>query len=260
MSGDRSEDDETENPPEDQPRDEPPAGERGPPPEESGEPRGEDRRPPAEEPPRDEPPRGGGRRDEPRGGRRQPPRGGPSATDILKRQENMTLLKTWAALYALIGVTVGIGSALVGNVGGSASIGGGFSSISITTGAGPGMVGAVLAFGPLLAAVVGREVRANLDQDTRALYITAAATAGIGSLAMGFIGGIMGLAIGLSATGVLVGAILMALLSAGVGAGAIWISDWAERSSQPRRPPAGGRQREGEPRGEPEPRDDRQPR
>jgi hypothetical protein len=177
--------------------------------------------------------------------------------DIIQRQENMTLVKTYGVMYALIGVTVGIGSLIVGTLGG----GSGFSQLtSIPVGAGPGMVGAVLAFGPLLAAVAAKDIRSSLDQSTRELYITAAATGGIGSLAMGLIGGILGLASGVGAAAVLVGAILMALLSAGVGAGTIWGSDWAERSSQPMRRPAGGRQ--GEPRDDRrgDRRDDRQPR
>jgi hypothetical protein len=180
--------------------------------------------------------------------------------DILKRQENMTMLKTYGALYTLAGVLVGLGAILVYNIGGRTQSTGLGQSVTVNSPLGPFMIGALLAFAPLLAVFVGREVYDSLDQDTRSLYITAAAVSAAGALGMTLIGGIFGLMIDLGATGVFLGAILMTLLSAGAGAGTIWVSDWAERSSQPMRRPAGGRQ--GEPRDDRrgDSRDDRQPR
>jgi hypothetical protein len=119
------------------------------------------------------------------------------------------------------------------------------------------VVGGVFALSPALAVVFGLRIVDDLDDaDTRSLYIVSAATNGAGSLGMILIAGLLGAGVGGGGlTGVLVGAILLGLVNAGIGAGTVWISDWAERPPAPRGRPAAGR----EPRGEryDEPRDER---
>lgn len=171
---------------------------------------------------------------------RAPVQTGPSVSDIFSRDDTLDQIKLGVAMYALVGVGVGLGMFGIGSAfsGQSGSLGSALGAAFATA----GTIGVPISVSAILAMLLGREIGDELsDLDDNMVFATAGVTALAGSIVTFLISWLLlGLGTGTISFGDLILPIILAGLGAAIiAAGTIWIE---ENLLEPSGAPSQGRQ------------------